>query len=194
MPTVRDALSTMLLAAALTGCLTSPSEPEAAVASDAVARTEAVPAIPAADVAPAAAAAADAGQWKAFGAPFAQTEKLPASAVIGDPEAHAGKPVRMVGGELAEVCQAMGCWAVVRDDQGHSMRITMKDHGFGIDKDTVGRACDVEGELVRKPVDPERVAHMASEGGGDAATAPEAGKTEAWELVASSVAIAVASN
>lgn len=176
---MREALSTILLAA-LIGCPSAATAP-APVEAPAATAPGAAPAAP----------PAEAGAWKAFGAPFAQADKVPASAVLADPAAHAGKPVRMVGGELAEVCQAMGCWAVVRDDQGHSLRITMKDHGFGIDKDTVGRPCDVEGELVRKPVDPERVAHMASEGGTDPAAAPEAGKTEAWELVASSVAIAV---
>jgi hypothetical protein len=137
-----------------------------------------------APAAPAAPTAADA-DWKHFGAPFAVTEALPASAVLPDPSAHAGKPVR-VKGELAEVCQKMGCWAVVRDDQGHSMRITMKDHAFGIDKDTAGRACDVEGELVKKAVDPKQLEHFASEG---AKEHPEAGKTEAWEIVATTVAV-----
>lgn len=160
----------------------------AACGSAPVAAPEVTPEVPApeaAAAAPEAAAPAEAA-WKAFGSPFTVEQKLAAAAVIGDPAAHAGHPVRLEG-ELAEVCQQMGCWAVVRDDQGRSMRITMKDHAFGIDKDTAGRRCDVEGELVKKAVDPARLEHLASEG---SANAPEAGKTEAWELVASSVAIA----
>ena len=66
------------------------------------------------------------------------------------------------------------------------MRVTMKDHAFGIDKDTKGRRCDIEGELVKKAVDPEQVEHFKSEG---SKTNPEEGKTEAWELVATSVAV-----
>jgi hypothetical protein len=124
--------------------------------------------------------------WKTFGAPFTVERAVPASAVLTDPAAHAGHPVRLEG-ELTEVCQKAGCWAVVRDDEGRVLRVTMKDHAFGIDKDTAGRRCDVEGELVSKPVDPERLAHLASEG---SANAPEAGKAEAWELVASAVAVA----
>jgi hypothetical protein len=146
-------------------------EGEAAAAADPAGPTDAAP---------------DQAEWKTFGEPFTVAAAVPAAAVLGDPEAHASSPVR-IEGELTEVCQKMGCWAVVRDDQGHSMRITMKAHGFGIDMDTVGRRCDVEGELVKKAVDPARLEHLASEG---STNAPEAGKAEAWELVASSVAVA----
>ena len=128
----------------------------------------------------------DDAAWKYFGAPFSVATALPASAVLDDPAKHADKPVRMTG-ELAEVCQKMGCWAVVRDDAGHSVRITMKDHAFGIDKDAMGKACEVEGELVAKKVDPKQLEHYAEEG---ATEHPEAGKDVAWSLVASSVAVA----
>jgi hypothetical protein len=131
--------------------------------------------------------APSAPEWKHFGAGFSTDVVTPASAVLSDPAAHAGRPVRFRA-ELTEVCQAKGCWAVVRDGEGHAMRITMKDHAFGIDKDTVGRACEVEGQLVSLPVDPERLQHFASEGG--STLPPEAGKTEAWEIVATAVAVA----
>lgn len=134
----------------------------------------------------AAAAARDDATWKYFGEDFTVTEALPVAQVLDAPDQHASGPVRM-SGELAEVCQSMGCWAVVRDDQGNSIRVTMKDHAFGIDKDTAGKACQVEGELVSSPVDPEKLAHYAEEG---ATEHPEAGKKVAWSLVASSVAVA----
>jgi len=128
----------------------------------------------------------DDAKWKYFGEPFTVATSVPAEAVLADPAAHAGGPVRMTG-ELSEVCQKMGCWAVVRDGKGHSVRITMKDHAFGIDKDTKGRAVDVEGKLVSKEVDPKQLEHYAEEG---ATEHPEAGKSVAWSLVASSVAVA----
>jgi hypothetical protein len=162
----------MLLVALLVGCGETVPEAELPSPNQAVAE------------APAAAPSPDA-EWKFFGAPFTISEAVPASAVFSDPAPSAGKVVR-VKGELTEVCQKMGCWAVVRDDAGHSVRITMKDHAFGIDKDTAGRACDVEGELVQKAVDPERVKHFESEG---STNPPEAGKAEAWELVATSIAV-----
>jgi len=130
--------------------------------------------------------ARDDATWKYFGEPFTVATSVPASTVLADPAAHASAPVRMTG-ELSEVCQKMGCWAVVRDGEGHSVRITMKDHAFGIDKDTKGRKVDVEGTLVSKDVDPKQLEHYAEEG---ATEHPEAGKTKAWSLVASSVAVA----
>ncbi len=128
----------------------------------------------------------DDATWKYFGAPFTVASALPASQVLADPAAHADKPVRMTG-ELSEVCAKMGCWAVVRDGEGRSVRITMKDHSFGIDKDTKGRKVDVEGQLVSQKVDPKKLEHYAEEG---ATEHPEAGKDVAWSMVASSVAVA----
>lgn len=123
--------------------------------------------------------------WKHFGAPFTVPAAVPAAQVFADPSAQVGKTVRFTG-ELTQVCQAAGCWAVVRDDAGHSLRVTMKGHAFGIDKDTAGRSCDVEGVVLEKAVDPKTVAHYVSEGG---ANPPEAGKTRTYEISATSVAV-----
>ncbi len=120
-----------------------------------------------------------------YGAPFTVASAIPAASVLADPSAHEGAPVRMTG-ELTQVCQKAGCWAVVKDDHGRAMRITMKDHAFGIAKDSIGKVCDVEGQLVAKDVDPATLAHYASEGATDH---PEAGQQKAWQLVATSVAI-----
>lgn len=121
--------------------------------------------------------------WIHFGAPFTLAASVPAAQVFGDPAAHADKTVRVTG-ELTEVCQKMGCWAVIRDDAGHSYRITMKDHAFGIAKDGAGRKVDLEGQLVRKDVDPAQVEHYKSEG---STHPPEEGQAASWEIVASTV-------
>lgn len=149
----------MLLWIALAGCVESPSV-----------------------AAPPAPAAAD---WKHFGEPFSIATAVPASAVLSQPTAHEGQTIRVTG-ELTEVCQNMGCWAVVRDDAGHSLRVTMKDHSFGIDKDTAGRRCDVEGTLVKKAVNPKTLEHYKSEG---SKNAPESGKSEVFEIVATGVSV-----
>lgn len=127
--------------------------------------------------------AATTAEWTHAGAPFSVEEAVEASVVLTDPAGHSESPVRITG-ELAEVCVRKGCWAVVRDDQGHSMRVTMKDHAFGVPTDSKGYACDIEGQLVRKQVDQKTLDHYAEEG---ATEHPEAGQTEAWELVAVAV-------
>ncbi|MBX2800572.1 MAG: DUF4920 domain-containing protein [Myxococcales bacterium] len=134
-------------------------------------------------VAPAVPVAAAQVDWTHYGAPFAVSEPVAAATVLADPAAHAEAPVR-VRGELTEVCQKAGCWAVLRDDEGRSMRVTMKAHSFGIDTDSRGHECDAEGQLVRKAVDPARIEHFKSEG---SRTNPEEGKDEVWELVATAV-------
>lgn len=128
---------------------------------------------------------AAAAGWTHYGAPFTLPTSVPASAVLTAPQDHASGPVRFTG-QLAEVCQKAGCWAVVRDDAGHAIRITMKDHAFGIAKDGAGKSCDVEGTFVKKAVDPATIEHYKSEGG---ATTPEEGKTEAWELVVTAASV-----
>ncbi len=129
-------------------------------------------------------APAEAG-WTHYGAPFTVTTAVPAATVLAAPQDHAAAPVRITG-QLAEVCQKAGCWAVVRDDAGHAIRITMKDHAFGIAKDGAGKSCDVEGTLVKKAVDPATIEHYKSEGG---KTTPEEGKAEAWELVVTAASV-----
>lgn len=133
--------------------------------------------------------------WTHYGAPFAVAQPLAANTVLADPAAHAQGPVRFKA-EATEVCQKMGCWLVVRDDAGRAMRVTMKDHAFGVDKAAAGHTCDLEGTLVKHAVDPKQVEHYVSEGsnsvvpGSQPGTSPpEAGKTEVWELVATSVAV-----
>lgn len=136
--------------------------------------------------APAVDSSANPDAWIHFGAPFTLASAVPAASVFGDPESHVGKTVRVTG-ELTEVCQKAGCWAVIRDDQGHSYRITMKDHAFGIAKDGAGRKVDLEGQFVKKDVDPAAVEHYKSEG---STHPPEEGQAVSWEIVASSVWVA----
>jgi hypothetical protein len=121
-----------------------------------------------------------------FGAEFTLTSSAPVGTVIADPEGHKGKNVRVVG-EITQVCQKAGCWMVLRDDGGETMRITTKDHGYGVNKESAGRTAHVEGEVSVKAVDPERVAHFKSET--DSKEAPEDGKTVTVEIDAAAVLI-----
>jgi hypothetical protein len=167
---------------------TPPSEAAPAVA-------EAPPAAPAAAQAAAAPAAAYAAlgvesawageaDWAAHEAEFQGAVAL--GKVLDDPAAHAGAVV--IEGKVSDVCQKKGCWTVLSDG-ARTLRITMKDHAFGIPKDASGATAQFKGELVAKPLDPKTVAHYASEAGNPDAM-PEkglpAGATETWELVASS--------
>jgi hypothetical protein len=119
-----------------------------------------------------------------FGAAFTLTGSEPLQTLFDDPTPHMGHDIRVVG-EITNVCQAKGCWMVLRADGGESMRITMKDHAFSVAKDASGRTAHVQGALISKAVDQKTIDHYKSEGAGD--DVPEEGKETTYELVAVSV-------
>lgn len=96
-----------------------------------------------------------------------------------------------MNGRIENVCQKAGCWLVVADDDGNYLRITMKDHAFGVPTDTEtgpGTRVDVEGTLIAKQLDARTLAHLESEAKGDEASL-EKQFAPKYEIVASSVAV-----
>ena len=145
---------------------------------------------PAADPAPVEAPTAKAGEWVESGAAFGEGEVTQLGALLDAPDAFENKAVR-VEGRVSEVCQKAGCWMVISDQERH-VRVRMKDHDFSVAKDGAGRTGQVRGQLVAKAIDPEEVAHFASEtrdGGVVPERAAHSGKT--WEIIAESVRLRV---
>lgn len=135
---------------------------------------------------PAEATALSADEWTHYGAPFALTEVRTANEVLGNPAQFVDQTV-LVEGKVTDVCQKAGCWMVITDDE-RTMRVLMQDHAFAVDKGGTGAHCRVEGQIIAKPVDPEEVAHFASESA-DAENLPEHEATDniVYQLVASGV-------
>jgi hypothetical protein len=131
---------------------------------------------------PAPVATATDAEWRHHGAPFALSEVTPASAVLASPAERVGQALR-VEGRLTEVCQKKGCWVVLADDAGHTLRVTMKDHAFGVLPTDGGRTAQVEGSVIAKAVDPTTEEHYRSEGAGAAPSAA------GFEMVATGVAV-----
>lgn len=130
---------------------------------------------------PAAPAVALAGGEQAFGAPMVgDREPVALSAVINDPEAYTGQVVRTEG-EISAVCQAMGCWMELRDEQARAVRVPMAGHSFFVPRDVSGRRALVEGPLRVRPLSAAEREHLAAEG----ATATDVG----LELSATSVVV-----
>ena len=93
----------------------------------------------------------------------------------------------VVEGRVADVCQKAGCWMVI-EDQGRTMRITMKDHAFSVAKDGAGSDCQVHGTVIQKALDPETVAHLESESVNvEAMPEKKAEDGQVYEIVASGV-------
>jgi hypothetical protein len=125
--------------------------------------------------------------WKHFGSPFTQKTAIGANALLAEPQAYVDQSVR-VHGRLADVCQKAGCWMVLADQEGRSIRVTT-GHEFFIDRDTIGDQADIEGKIERKEVEAETVEHFKSEASSPDSIIPEQGKTHTYELVATTVAI-----
>ena len=111
---------------------------------------------------------ASADGWSHYGEAFALASAKPCGEVIADPTASVDQVVR-VQGRIENVCQKAGCWMVVADDEGKYLRITMKEHAFGVPTTTKtgpDTLVDVEGTLVAKTLDEKTLEHLKSEAKG----------------------------
>jgi hypothetical protein len=70
-----------------------------------------------------------------------------------------------IEGKVVEVCQAMGCWAKLKKEDGSTVMIKVKDHEFAMPKDIVGRTVVVEGKAELKETSVEMLKHYAEDAG-----------------------------
>ena len=140
-------------------CLVACDPPVRAPAAQAAQAPMAQPATaPAAQAAPTAAAvtqpataptAAPAAQATAhFGGPLSAAAAIPAATLISDPTKFNGKTVK-VSGQVGAVCQAKGCWMTLGTGQPGepTMRVSFKDYGFFVPRDSLGHQAVVEGQF-----------------------------------------------
>ena len=93
----------------------------------------------------------------------------------------------LVTATAAQVCEKKGCWVVLQDGE-KSVRVTMKDYGFFLPKDVVGKTLVVEGTLAEKVVTEKERRHYAEDAGkSKAEIAKIEGDETSWSLVASSI-------
>ncbi|HKG21877.1 MAG TPA: DUF4920 domain-containing protein [Blastocatellia bacterium] len=98
---------------------------------------------------------------KHFGAPFTGAKRVKLADAISDAEKYAGKPVK-IEGEIRDVCQMKGCWLVVTDGEKH-MRVTFKDYGFFVPKESTGKRVVLEGVIEKKTITEDHARHLAEE-------------------------------
>ncbi len=114
--------------------------------------------------APAAPAPAATGA-QTFGAPLDPARALTAlSAIAASPDTFKDQVVKTEG-EIARVCQSMGCWMELRSTaEAQPVRVPMAGHAFFLPKDAAGRHATVEGRVALQELSPEARAHLAGEG------------------------------
>lgn len=99
--------------------------------------------------------------WTHFGTEPTLTDSIKLVEFLKAPAAHVGKEV-LVEGTVVDVCQKAGCWMVMSDGE-NQLRVTMKDHGFSVNKDGAGSWARVQGLVQEIPLDPETTAHFEGE-------------------------------
>lgn len=67
--------------------------------------------------------------------------------------------------KIDDVCQMKGCWMTAKLPDGRSVRITFKDYGFFVPKNSMGFTAVIEGEALKKVIDEETRKHYAEESG-----------------------------
>jgi hypothetical protein len=82
-----------------------------------------------------------------YGKPLTLKEPITLAAMYAHADEYAGKTVQ-VQGKIAEVCQAMGCWLEMVDNDGHHLRFNAHDE-IEFPKDSAGRTAIAEGKLLK---------------------------------------------
>jgi hypothetical protein len=92
----------------------------------------------------------------------------PIGDILAAPADYVGKVVR-VEGEVSGVCQHMGCWMDVGDEQGRRIRIKVEDGVIVFPGDAVGKPAVAQGTVTVEEMTREQwIAwneHLAAEGG-----------------------------
>lgn len=70
-----------------------------------------------------------------------------------------------ISANVAEVCQAKGCWMTLNAVDGIPIRVTFKDYGFFVPKDIAGRNVIVNGKVSRTTLSEEAAKHYAEDAG-----------------------------
>lgn len=157
---IRNVLSlgaAALLLAACGGNESAAVDPEPApVDAPAVAATDVADAAPA-DAAPAEASQPSADGWLTYGEQLSANAAVTPKAVFDQSAEYVGKTIK-VEGEVAAVCQSMGCWLTFQDE-GRTLTVNMKDHAFSVDKKGAGAWCEAEGTVALVGEDLTLTAH-----------------------------------
>lgn len=115
-----------------------------------VARAE--PAPQQAGAAATAAPAAGAQEGTVYGAGVQQAESVPIATLLADPQAYAGKNVR-VEGTVTDVCPSRGCWFEMAGEQpGQKMRFKVPDGQMVFPMDAKGKYALAEGVVAVQPL------------------------------------------
>jgi hypothetical protein len=82
-----------------------------------------------------------------FGEPFTQAPTVTIGELLETPDAFARKTVR-VKGMIERQCPAAGCWLIINDGQGRTLKIELGDYHPKLPMN-IGHLAEAEGELIK---------------------------------------------
>jgi hypothetical protein len=98
------------------------------------------------------------------GAAMGKSPSIRLADVLADPDRFEDKTV-IFRGTVAEVCQTKGCWMkVLGDSSAVGVRVTFKDYGFFVPKDSKGMLVQAEGVFHVKMWSKDEADHLESDG------------------------------
>ena len=81
-----------------------------------------------------------------LGKPLTVKEPMSLATLMAKPANYVGKTVQ-VKGKIVEVCEMMGCWMDLVNEEGQKIRIKVNDGEIVFPKDASGKVAIAEGEL-----------------------------------------------
>lgn len=92
-----------------------------------------------------------------MGQPLTLKQAVAVEQLLTNPEPYVGKTVQAKG-KVTEVCQMMGCWMSLADqDSGRILRVKVNDGEIMFPKDSVGKMAITEGTLKKLVLSKEQV-------------------------------------
>lgn len=99
-----------------------------------------------------------------YGASFSKEGAITVSQLMTDINGKDSIDNIVVEGELAEVCQKMGCWVKLKNEGGDEIFVKMRDHEFFVPLDATGKVY-VSGKAMREVTPVEELRHYAEDAG-----------------------------
>ncbi len=97
-----------------------------------------------------------------LGQPLTLKQPIAIATLLAHPDDYVGKTVQ-VKGKITEVCQMMGCWMDLTNDQGQKVHIKVEDGVIVFPKDSVGKLAVAEGKLTKSELTKEQAIARAKE-------------------------------
>jgi hypothetical protein len=97
-----------------------------------------------------------------LGKPLTLKEAMPLATLVSHADEYAGKTVQ-VKGKITSVCQMMGCWMELTNDEGQHVRIKVEDGEIVFPKDAAGKMAVAEGKFSKTELTREQTIARAKE-------------------------------